>query len=49
MEKDKTAPREYHQKSGRLVRKDKFHTVESKKEKAKVKSEEWRLRNPRAR
>ena len=47
MEKD-IASREYHEKSGRLVRKDKFQTVESKKELAKVKSAEWRLRNPRA-
>ena len=44
-----TAPREYHEKSGRLVKIDKFHTVESKKEKARVASSEWRLRNPRAR
>ena len=49
MDKDKTAPREYHEKTGRLVRKDKFHTVESKKERARIKSAEWRQRNPRAR
>ena len=41
--------REYHEESGRLVRRDKFLTVESKKEKARVASIEWRLKNPRAR
>ena len=43
------AKREYHEETGRLVRKDKFRTEESKKEKAKVATAEWRLRNPRAR
>ena len=33
MEKDcRVAPREYHEKTGRLVRKDKFRTEEEKKE-----------------
>ena len=49
MGNDWTAPREYHEKSGRLVRINKFHTVESKKEKARVASAEWKKRNPRAR
>ena len=49
MEKDWIAPRECHEKSGRLVRIDKFHTVESKKEKARVATAEWKKRNPRAR
>ena len=44
-----TVTREYHEKSGRLVRIDKFHTVESKKEKARIATAEWRKRNPRAR
>ena len=44
-----TAKRDYHEKSGRMVRRDKFRTEESKKEKAKVATAEWRLRNPRAR
>ena len=41
--------REYHEKSGRLVRIDKIHTVESKKEQKRLNSAAWRLENPRAR
>ena len=48
MEKGWVSQREYHEKSGRAFRKDKSLTDEDKKEKAKVKSAEWRLRNPRA-
>ena len=48
-EKGWVTTREYREKSGRLVRIDKFHTVESKKEKARVATAEWRKRNPRAR
>ena len=50
MEKDcRVAPREYHEKTGRLVRKDKIYTDEEKKKKAKAKTVAWRLENPRAR
>ena len=49
MEKGWVSQHEYYEKSGRAVCKDKFLTDEDKKEKAKVKSAEWRLRNPRAR
>ena len=50
MEKDcRVAPREYHEKTGRLVRKDKIYTDEEKKKKAKAKTAAWRLENPRAR
>ena len=41
--------REYHEKSGRLIRIDKVHTDEEKKEKARVRTAKWRKRNPRAR
>ena len=43
------AKREYHEESGRLVRIDKIHTVESKKEQKKLNSAAWRLKNPRPR
>ena len=33
----------HYEESGRLVRRDKFRTEESKKEKARVASAEWRL------
>ena len=49
MEKGWTAKREYHDKSGRLVRIDKFRTDEDEKEKARVASVEWRLEDPRPR
>ena len=48
MEKNCVA-RQYHEKSGRLVRIDKIYTDEEKKEKAKVTTAAWRLENPRAR
>jgi hypothetical protein len=41
-------PREYHEKTGRLVRKDKIYTDEEKKEKKRLKTAAWRLENPRA-
>ena len=49
MEKDWTAKRKYHEKSGRRVRNDKVHTDEDKKELAKARTAAWRLENPRAR
>ena len=48
MELDWIAPREYHEKSGRLVRNDKIRTDEEKKELARAKTAAWRLKNPRA-
>ena len=42
-------PREYHEKTGRLVRKDKIYTDEEKKEKKRLKTVAWRLENPYAR
>ena len=39
--------RKYHEESGRRVRIDKIHTVESKKEQKKLNSAAWRLKNPR--
>ena len=47
MELDWIAPREYHEKTGRRVRKDKFRTEEEKKEQKKLNSAKWRERNPR--
>ena len=44
----RVAPREYHEKTGRLVRKDKIHTDEEKKEKKRLKTAAWRLKNPKA-
>ena len=49
MEKGWTAKRDYHEKSGRTVRRDKFRTEEEKKEKARVATAEWKKRNPGAR
>ena len=51
MEKGWIAQRQYHEKSGRAVRSDKFLTVEDKKAKARVmvKAAEWRLLNPKPR
>jgi hypothetical protein len=49
MELGRIAPREYHEKTGRLVRKDKIYTDEEKKKKKKAKTAAWRLENPRAR
>ena len=43
------AKREYHEKSGRRVRIDKIYTDEEKKEKKRLKTAVWRLKNPRAR
>jgi hypothetical protein len=49
MEKDcRVAPREYHEKTGRLVRKDKIYTDEEKKEKKRLNTVAYRLKNPRA-
>ena len=45
MEFDCFAPREYHEKTGRLVRKDKFRTEEEKKEQKKLNSVAWRKKN----
>ena len=39
------AKREYHEKTGRLVRKDKFRTEEEKKEQKKLNSVAWRKKN----
>ena len=44
----RVAPREYHEKTGRLVRKDKIFTDEEKKEKKRLTTVAWRLENPRA-
>ena len=41
MELDWIAPREYHEKSGRRVRNDKFRTEEEKKEQKKLNSAAW--------
>ena len=41
--------REYHEKSGRAVRKDKILTDEDKKEKARIRSAEWKVRNRKPR
>ena len=49
MEKGWIAQQEYHEESGRLVRIDKFRTVEDKKAKSRANSAEWRLKNPRPR
>ena len=49
MEKNWIATRQYHEKSGRLVRIDKFLTAEDKKEQARVRTAEWKKRNPRER
>ena len=43
------AKRKYHEKSGRRVRIDKIYTDEEKKEKKRLKTVAWRLKNPRAR
>ena len=40
MDKDWTAKRKYHEKSGRRVRNDKVHTDEDKKELARIRSAE---------
>ena len=49
MEKGWVTKREYHEKSGRRVRSNKFRTDEEKKEQAKFKSAEWRERNRKPR
>ena len=41
----RVAPREYHEKTGVLVRKDKFRTEEEKKEQKKLTSAKWRKKN----
>ena len=43
------AKRDYHEKSGRLVRIDKFRTERDNKEKARDRTAEWKKRNPRER
>ena len=48
MEKDWIAQREYHEESGRMVRRDKFLTAEDERAKAGVNSAEWRLKNPKS-
>ena len=45
MEEGWVSQREYHEKSGRAVRKDKFLTDEDKKEKARIRSAKWKARN----
>ena len=44
----RVAPREYHEKTGRLVRKDKIWNDEEKKERKRLATVAWRLENPRA-
>ena len=48
MELAVVAPREYHEKTGRLVRKDKIYTDEEGGEEERLKTAAWRLENPRA-
>ena len=47
--RSRVAPREYHEKTGRLVRKDKIWNDEEKKERKRLATVAWRLENPRAR
>ena len=49
MEKESIAPRQYHEDTGRKVRCDKFLTDEAKREKKRLTSAEWRLKNPQSR
>ena len=44
----RVAPREYHEKTGRLVRKDKIYTDEEKKEQKRLTTVAWRLENPKS-
>ena len=49
MEEGWVSLREYHEKSGSAVRKDTFLTDEDKKEKARIRSTEWKARNRKPR
>ena len=49
MEKKSIGFAQYHEDTGRKVRCDKFLTDEAKREKKRVTSAEWRLKNPQSR